>query len=149
MPYMNYCSSSWYSSLSAKLQGKIDVLQRRMVRYIFSLLPRGPMWERESCVSFAGCRFLIWSSFPSFNIYLKFDLDWPLSTFLRGFILLLEPTHTLSVEVDIITEFQRNWQTTFAFTAITDWNSLPFPLKECKCFPAFRSKLKGHFLSLY
>ena len=77
---------------------------------IFSLLPRGPMWEQKSCMSFASCRFLIRSDFLSFNMYSKFDLDWPLSTFLRGFTLLLEPTHTLRVEVGIITELRRIWQ---------------------------------------
>ena len=39
-PYIDYCCSSWYSSLSAKLRQQIDVLQRRMVRFVFSFGPR-------------------------------------------------------------------------------------------------------------
>ena len=35
-PYLDYCSSTWYSGLSQMLKGRIDVLQRRMVKFILS-----------------------------------------------------------------------------------------------------------------
>ena len=39
-PYMDYCCSSWYSGLTGRLRDRLDVLQRRMVRYIFGYGPR-------------------------------------------------------------------------------------------------------------
>ena len=33
-PYLDYCSSSWYSGLSKQLRDRLDVIQRRMVRFI-------------------------------------------------------------------------------------------------------------------
>ena len=35
-PYLDYCSSSWYSSLTQRLGNRLDVSQRRMVRFIYS-----------------------------------------------------------------------------------------------------------------
>ena len=37
---MDYCCTSWYSGLSCKLKDKLDVLQRKMVRYVLNLDPR-------------------------------------------------------------------------------------------------------------
>ena len=37
VPYLDYCSSSWYSGLTKRLKNKLDVLQRHIVRFIFSL----------------------------------------------------------------------------------------------------------------
>jgi hypothetical protein len=39
-PYFDYCSNSRYNGLSAKLRGRLDVLQRRIIRYIYDLGPR-------------------------------------------------------------------------------------------------------------
>jgi len=35
-PYFEYCCSSWYSGLSVALKGKLDILQRRMIRFVFN-----------------------------------------------------------------------------------------------------------------
>ena len=40
MPYMEYCCSSWYSGISSVFRSKPDIIQRKMVRYIFSMHPR-------------------------------------------------------------------------------------------------------------
>ena len=33
-PYLDYCSSSWYEGLSVSLKKKLDVFQRKMIRFI-------------------------------------------------------------------------------------------------------------------
>ena len=33
-PYLDYCCSSWYSGLTRQLKDRLDVIQRRMVRFI-------------------------------------------------------------------------------------------------------------------
>ena len=151
MPYMNYCSSSWYSGLSAKLRGKLDVLQRRMVRYIFSLAPRshvGTEKLRELCWLSVSDKVRFFKLQHVFKIRLRLAPEYLSKRFHP-----IAGTHSHITRGSgynyRITKDLAKCQITFAFTAITDWNSLPVPLKECKCFPAFRSKLKGHFLSLY
>ena len=37
-PYLDYCCTSWYTGLSKVLQGKLDVVQRRMVRFFLFFL---------------------------------------------------------------------------------------------------------------
>ena len=32
-PFFDYCSSSWYSGLNAKLRERLDAMQRKMVRF--------------------------------------------------------------------------------------------------------------------
>ena len=39
--------------------------------------------------------------------------------------------------------------TTFAFTAIKDWNSLPNSVKEIDLLPSFKRKLKDYLFSRY
>ena len=39
-PLFDYCCTAWYDGLPAKLRVRFESLQRRMVRYIFSLDPR-------------------------------------------------------------------------------------------------------------
>ena len=35
-PYMDYCMSSWYSGIPANLKHRLDALQRKMVRFVYS-----------------------------------------------------------------------------------------------------------------
>ena len=46
-PYIDYCSSSWYSGLSAQLRSRLDVLQRKMTRFIFGLDNRAHIGNTE------------------------------------------------------------------------------------------------------
>ena len=36
-PYIDYCCSSWYGCLSVALKERLNVIQRKMVRFIYSL----------------------------------------------------------------------------------------------------------------
>ena len=35
-PYLDYCCSTWYSSITKQLRDRLDVIQRRMVRFVLS-----------------------------------------------------------------------------------------------------------------
>ena len=35
-PYLDYCCSTWYSSISKHLRDRLDVIQRRMVRFVLA-----------------------------------------------------------------------------------------------------------------
>ena len=45
-PYLDYCASSWYGSLTQQLKSKLDIFQRKMVRFVFSL---GHMDHVDTC----------------------------------------------------------------------------------------------------
>ena len=36
-PYFDYCSSSWYSSLTNSLKRRLDIFKRKMVRFIMKV----------------------------------------------------------------------------------------------------------------
>ena len=56
-PYLDYCSTAWYSSLTVELKRRLDVIQRRMTRFIFSL-------DRLSHIDETDLRKLSWLSIP-------------------------------------------------------------------------------------
>ena len=62
-PLLDYCCSSWYSGLSRILQERINVIQRRMVRFIFSYDSRH--------VDSRDLRRLSWMSIPERVGYFK------------------------------------------------------------------------------
>ena len=47
-PYLDYCSSSWYNGITKTLMNKLDVLQRRMIRFINSYGPRHHVDEKDA-----------------------------------------------------------------------------------------------------
>ena len=151
MPYMNYCSSSWYTGLSAKLRGKLDVLQRRMVRFVFSLAPR-------SHVGTEKLRELCWLSVKDtvrfFKLQHVFKIRFGLAPdyLTTGFQPITSSHSHLTRGSGFNFRVSRDLarcQSNFAYTAITDWNSLPTHLKKCECLPSFRSRLKKHLISFY
>ena len=63
-PYMDYCCSTWYSALSYNLKCRLDVLQRKMVRFIYRIGPRDH-------VDNSNLRNLSWLSIPDRVSYFK------------------------------------------------------------------------------
>ena len=56
-PYLDYCCTAWYSSLTADLKRKLEVVQRRMVRFVLSK-------DRLSHVDSVDLKYLSWLSIP-------------------------------------------------------------------------------------
>ena len=63
-PHLDYCCSSWYSSLSVTLKKRLDVIQRKMVRFIHSM-------EYTSHVGLSDLYNLSWLSVPDRVTYFK------------------------------------------------------------------------------
>ena len=63
-PYLDYCVSSWYEGITKQLKLKFDVLQRKMVRFVFS---KGPMDH----VGTAELKLLSWLTVPDRVKYFK------------------------------------------------------------------------------
>ena len=149
LPYFDYCSSSWYSGISAQLRNRLNTFQRKLVRFIHGY---GPMHHVEHC----HFRNLEWLAVPDRVTYFKlthlfkirFGKAPPyLST---GFVTILK-THSYSTRGS-----ESNYRisrdialspTSFVFTAINSWNGLPIYLKRLDSLVNFKKKLKQFLLS--
>ena len=151
IPYLDYCSSSWYSGLTKKLQNKLDVLQRCMVRFIFSL-------DARHHVGTEKLRELSWLSIKDRVQYFKLCHVFKIRNGLAprhladGFISIAEShshfTRGSSFNYVISGPLAAS-HTSFVATAIKHWNALPNDVKEIQSFPKFREKVKGYLMSFY
>ena len=46
-PYIDYCCSAWYGGLTASMRNRLDVVQRKMVRFINDMDFRSHVGNRE------------------------------------------------------------------------------------------------------
>ena len=150
-PYIDNCCSSWYTGLSCNLKGRLDVLQRKMVRYVNGL-------DFRSHVDNTHLHALSWLSVPDRVSYFKlmhvFRVRHNLApAYLRPNFTSLTCTHShntrgsdlnyrLSHEVSIAPN-------SFAFSAAKQWNALPNYLKNISHFGTFKRKVKEYFLAQY
>ena len=150
-PYLDYCSSSWYSGLTKKMQNRLHTLQRRMVRFIYGMDARGHVGTEKF-------RDLSWLLFKDRVNYFKLCHVYKIR---RG----LAPSYLCERFQAVCNIHSHNTRGSlsdfhvsknvatctsgFSFTAISEWNTLPIDLKQCRSFPSFRCKLKQYLASSY
>jgi hypothetical protein len=149
-PYFDYSCTSWYSGLNAKLRGKLDVLQRKMVRFIFKMDPRSHVGQEQ-------LKQLLWLSVSDRVRYFKLVHMYKVS---KG----LAPSY-VSVGFKPITEVHSHrtrsssmsyyipkgdavgaMSHSFKYTASKDWNRLPCGLKLSLNIDTFKRDLKSYLL---
>ena len=150
-PYLDYCSSSWYSGISAKLRCRLDVLQRKMARFTLGLDYRSHIGTHE-------LRSLSWLTVPDRVNYFKLVQLFKIRSGSALRYLLPDFTLVSRSHLHATRGSRFNYQvpkslalapTTFSYTAIKQWNSLPAFLKESMSLPSFKRKLKEYLLSRY
>ena len=151
VPMLDYCCSSWYSGLTVKLKSRLDVLQRRMIRFICSLEPRSHIGTEK-------LRELSWLSLKDRVKYFKLQHVFKIRLGLAPDYLgqRFEPiaaTHShntrgSSYNYRISRDLAQS-RSGFAFTSIKEWNDLPMDVKKCSSLISFRTKLKEHLMSCY
>jgi hypothetical protein len=151
LPYLEYCCSSWYSSLTKQLKDKLDVLQRRLVRFVFSMDPRDHVGSDHLAK-------LNWMTISDrvgfFKLIHVFKIRNGLAPgYLANNFNLITSTHGHFTRGSVcnysISRDMSNSPTSFVFTAVKNWNCLPNFLKEIQSLPVFKTKLKGFILSDY
>ena len=149
-PYIDYCCSSWFSSLSVALRERLNVLQRKMVRFIHGMDYRGH-------VDLKNLRELNWLSIPDRVQYFKLLHLFRIRNktapkYLRTNFTSISDVHdhgTRGSRYNFrISKEMALSPKTFAFTAIKQWNLLPNDIKSINVFRVFKRKLKEH-LSLH
>ena len=147
-PLLDYCCSSWYSGLSRSLRERIDVIQRRMVRFIFS-------YDSRQHVDSRDLRRLFWMSIPERVSYFKllhvFKIRNNLAPdYLSKRFTLVEQTHQHNTRgrrfnFSISSSISESLLT-FSYTAAILWNTLPNSIKEVTSLSVFRKRLRSHLM---
>ena len=150
-PYLDYCSSTWYSGISQVLWNRLDVVQRQMIKFIFSK-------DAFYHVTLSDFKQLSWMTFSDRVKYFKLCLVFKIrkglapSYLSQGFRPILDchshatraSTYDYLVSGDISTS-----PTSFTYTAVKHWNSLPPSLKCIPSLMNFKKRLREHTMSSY
>ena len=151
-PLIDYCSSSWYELLSVKLKQKLDVIQRRMVRFIYSL----HHMEHVGPTHFSN---LSWLTIKDRVNYFKLCHVFKIKTglaplYMSKSFIPISSTHSHATRGSCAYNFSLSHRSasvpnTFSFTAIKAWNSLPSHLKAETSERVYKSKLRQFLLAKY
>jgi hypothetical protein len=150
-PLLDYCCSSWYSSLTKQLKQKLDVLQRRMLRFVYSM---GPMDHVGNCELSQLSWLSISDRVQFFKLVRVFKIRQGTSP---GYLALnfkpVASSHSYETRGSsydfFISKDIAQFPKGFAYSAIKHWNSLPIFLKEIESESLFKVKLKLFLSSQY
>ena len=152
-PYFEYCCSSWYPGLTVALKSKFDVLQRRIVRFVFDLGPRVHIDTQHY-------KQLGWLTFPDRVKYFRLSQVNKIRNNLSPSYLSddFEPLSGIHAHATraslhdyfIPNDYSRGSMTSsFKYLSKCDWNKLPNALKAVSKGSSFRKKLKEFLMSSY
>ena len=139
-PYLDYCCGSWYGGLSCALRGRLDVMQRKMVRFVQGMDSMSHVGQKE-------LYDLSWRSISDRIKYFRM-----LHLFRPNFNLPVKchsyDTRGSSHNFHISKEISRS-PNAFTFLAIKQWNSLPNHVKGISSLVTFKKELKDFLFSSY
>ena len=152
-PLFDYCSTAWHEGLSAKLKGRFDVQQRKMVRYIFGLDPRCHVGLQDfKRLGWLTVRHRV-SFFRLVHVF-KITKGMAPGYLSNGFTF-VKDVHSYNTRGSVSDYHLSEKVTTslkresFGFTARREWNSLPLSIKQAGSLAVFKSSLKAHFTEQY
>ena len=145
---LEYCASSWYSSLLVGLRDTLNVFQRKCVRFTLEYGPREHVGNKHF-------QSLSWLPFPKRVKYFDLVHAFKIRSGLAPGYLSEHFTFISNVHTHNLRQSQNNFSLaycnsptgTFQRNAISEWNALPGELKSIQTLFAFKHKLK-HYLQL-
>ena len=147
--HFDYCCSSWFSSLSAKLKNKLQVVQNKLIRFILKLEPRshiGDVEFKKPGMLKVEDRVKQLKLNHVFKIYNEIAPEYLNSHFSK-----LSNTHRYNTRGSatnfLVPKAKGQQCNTFFFTGIREWNLLLTQVKTSKTHGQFKKAVKSHFLS--
>ena len=150
-PYIDYCSSSWNEGLSVSFKSKLDVFQRKMVRFIYA-------YDSRQHVGHGNLLSLSWLSVRDRVDYFKlihlFKIKHGLGPqYLRTNIVSVSDTHSYGTRSSVsnfhVSKALSKTPSAFAFSCVKLWNGLPERIKLIDSLPPFKRELRNFMLSSY
>ena len=150
-PYIDYCCSSWYSGLPVILKKRLDVFQRKMVRFVMNADYRFHVGNHE-------LRQLSWLSIPDRVLYFKMNHLFrvrhnlaPKYIMVNFKSIALSHSHnTRGRDFNFhLSKDTSQSHSSFMFTAAKHWNALPDCLKSIPDYHVFKKRLREHLFSKY
>ena len=152
LPFLEYCSASWYNGLTQKLKTKLDVIQRRLIRFIMSLHHLEHVGFPEYCnLSWLTVKDRV--SFSQLCHVFKVKTGKAPSYMTEHFVpvssLHSHSTRNSHAHNYFISPLISEMPSSFVYKAVKAWNSLPIDTKSAGSECTFKRKLKAYFLSKY
>ena len=150
-PFIDYCCSSWYDGISSRTRERLDVIHRRMIRFVFSFEPRHH-------VDLSHFKRLSWLCISDRVKYFKlihvFKVRHGLApSYLSDRFKRVDDMHSYNTRGSkrnfSVSDETCNSLKSFSCTAVKVWNLLPSSLKELNSLAIFKSRLRLHFLNSY
>ena len=148
-PCLDYCIASWYLNLTVKMKNRLDVVQRKMARFVLGVGPRdhiGLSTLRELGWLTVMDRVRYFSLLHVFRVkrgggppYLR-----------RGFVSVSDVhDHTTRASCNGFHISGDDVVGSFSYFGKKEWNALPDSLKALGNIDLFKVKLKQHLMSNY
>ena len=150
-PYIDYCCSSWYGGISISLKKRLDVLQRKMVRFVFSMDFRDHVGNQE-------LSRLSWLSIPDRVTFFRMTHLFKIRQKVAPGYLISDFTPVSQIHSHNTRGSSRNFQLSrdlalsqngFAYLASKEWNGFPHDLKSITDLRVFKRRLKSYLFSRY
>ena len=143
---LEYCASSWFSSLSGSLREMLNVVQRKCARFSMGLGPRSHIGNSEF-------HSLSWLPFPRRIAFRNLVHTFKLRAGLSPDYMLSNFNCVSDIHSHNLRQSQTNFSLahcespygTFCRDAISEWNTLPSDLKGINSLASFKVCLK-HYL---
>ena len=150
-PYVDYCASSWYEGLSAAFKSKLDILQRKMLRFVCN-------FESRQHVGFEEFRSLSWLTIPDrikfFKLVHLFRVKRGLAPhYLRINLTSVSDAHSHNTRGSTsnfhVSKSLSATPSSFAYSCVKLWNSLPIQIKSIDSLLVFKRELRNFLFSSY
>ena len=150
-PHIDYCCSSWYGGLTVSLKNRLDVLQRKMIRFVYGFDFRAHVGNKELAQ-------LSWLSIPDritfFRVTHIFKVKQKIAPgYLMSGFTPVSQVHSHNTRGSggnfSLTRDIANSRNGFAFLASKEWNGLPHDLKSITDLRLFKRRLKSYLYSRY
>ena len=142
--HFDYSCSAWYSGLSKKLKGRLQVSQNNIIRYLlnapsrthigydeFQLVGLLPVDYRVEQLKLGHMYNIINGSAPQ---YMKCQIEMVQHSYNTR-------SSDLCCKIPIVKSFG---STSFLYTGILKWNAVPLSIKNCVTKNSFKSELKKY-----